>query len=293
MEKISVLLCCMFLCTSCANDSISTYKPNDFGNTFDNLNNLGLITQDEKNIYYFKIDLDNPGLYKCSMKDKNELMISNEIGYYLNIVDNNLYFISDEDNYIYTIDITGNNKSRISSVKSCELFAAYGYLFAIDKFNNNLYRMSMDGTDITLLIDDLITSIYIYETDIYCMAVHDDKTVIYRLAKDGHPDILIEDSNILWFSIYNNKIYYTKSSNELYEFNIGTGEINKLLDIIYRNGCINMNNGFLYFGTTDGIYQMDLQRQNLKKLSTQKVDTLYLINNRIYYLEGDYIFHLQ
>lgn len=132
------------------------------------------------------------------MKDDGEsksYVISSFSGYarsnYYTIVGNKIYYSDGEQGNIYKTNLNGSNKELISNDKDTTyLNVNDGWIYyALRKDNYDLYKIKIDGTERTKLLDGQCRNINIIENWIFFV---DENKDMYRIDTDGSNKTIID-----------------------------------------------------------------------------------------------------
>ncbi len=249
-----------------------------YGNTPTNLIDMGILAQDDENVYY----LD--AYYGINIKNKEtgEVTKTDYSGLSLNASGGSLYFINVKDNSkIYKMTPDGS---------SCEVI-----------YDSSVYYFTTVGNDIYFVSDPLEqegeeTMEPIEEEP----AVEKTTTPLYVLkAGDENPE-LVSETTISFFTIYKNKIYYINyaDNNTLYSMNLSGKGAKKIIDTpIYkldiRNNKIYFTDGTLPENATTNVPKLTLEVANLngrgrKTLIEDAVITSFSVGSEaIYYMDNN------
>lgn len=172
-----------------------------------------------------------------------------------------------------------NNKIDIFSNAANGNYLAYDndFIYCINKIDNKIYKITLDGQNKELLSDVCAERLILYKDKIYFIKIENGKKPkvtdeIYSIDTNGNNlKLVLKSKDILNFNIYNDVIYYNASANEisdsiipyeihnLYSFNFTTNENS----IIYKDICCNVmsvgihpiaiHDNYIYFNAFAGI----------------------------------------
>ncbi|MDF2503573.1 DUF5050 domain-containing protein [Clostridium sp.] len=226
------------------------------GNSPGNLLNEGIIAEKNNWIYYNNSD----GLYKMKSDGQEVANISNDNAKYINIIGNYIYYINiSNGNSIYTMKTDGTSKKKILASFSRGINIVGNWIYYCKSTENGLnfrlYKVNLDGTNDTKIIEDSVVS--------------------------GD------------FSITNNLIYYKTNSDNggeaLYSVKLDGSDKNKILDNVKE---FNVLGNYIYYFTemnNAGLYKMRIDGTNKTKLSDDAIDSLNVTNDNIYYTINQHI----
>lgn len=166
----------------------------DTTSIIDNFNyNTNAIATDGNNIFFSSISTEK-GLYKLDYQKKEITNLTPDSALEIVYYDNNLYYISSNDKYIYSYSIKDKEKKLLSSSKSSNLLIN----------NHSIYYKNLS-----------------------------DNSKLYCLTTNNNNNFRIIDSSVDSFLIHNDEILFSNSNdnNYLYSLNPSTFESKKILDI--------------------------------------------------------------
>jgi len=292
------------------------------GNTPGNISNLGLVAKDRNWIYYrnsnekgklYRIKTDGVGKEEISSKENIE---------YINIVGEDLYFVSvgDEKNptNIYRMDKRGlgvksaiyqysNDKEPINFGNIKDVMVAGNYVYYINDKTGFLYRFKtkyaggryvLDGK-IQKVTKDMVEDVNMYKNYIYYVNVSDYNR-IYRLNTITGENTRLTNFEAKHINIQGNWIYFRNYSDDekLYKIKTDGTQYTKLSDdmafninvsgewIYYKNAS---DNNFLYKIRTDGSGGKEeyitgqIISKSGYKISADRVGNINVIGDWIYF----------
>ena len=160
---------------------MSEEKSNHRGNTMNNLSNKGYVAKQGEWIYYRNIS-DNGCIYKMKEKGSNKVKLTKNLGSYINVVGEWVYYITDEG--IFKVKTDGSEEKKIRDIKDDNELLINTLPRITDSVLMNLLKQ-----DLQLLIDG---SGKVYVNNLNVIG---DK-VYYRVSLDSHFNgFLIEMNN--------------------------------------------------------------------------------------------------
>jgi len=263
--KIFLIILIAILLAACSNGgagspiNMENSKPDNMGNTVENLNNSGEITYDSSNIYYLASDENNmPVVYKSDVAGTNRTILLQEYASCLNAIDGWVYYRDFSRNNIYKISADGGKSQKLADIAAYFMLAYKDRLYIIADYTgggNHLYSMNLDGTDLRCLSNDKVSCIYIYKDGIYLSSSPgiDEKGYFSKMGLDGSNMERIFDNGyaVLWFCVYNDYIYYV-GGHTLYRADIHGNNQSKIADLgEIIPATYNFDNGTFYYSTFD------------------------------------------
>lgn len=254
---------------------------NTVGNTVGNIRNYGYATTQKDWIYYLAPDETGSkvGIFKIKTngKDKQELLMEEWDIISLNVVGDYLYFIVIDSEAVAT-DTTLSDSDEIS----------------LDYVNNKIYKMKIDGTELTILNDnefnDDCYEIYIVKDAIYYIGTDSN---IYKMDLDGNNRSLVSNNKTGYLGITEDYILYnnypegtTEESTDYvtYIMNIDGTDERAVLEG-ERLYSVNIKDGYIYYTNSD--------KQICRiKIGGTEEELLYDITAYNMNLSGNYIYYL-
>lgn len=158
-------------------------------NEIGNISNMGLAASGEEGIFYNKYE---EGIVK--VKGFEEFQITNETAYSINVIGDDIYYLS-----------------------------------IGDTSNINIRRVKSNGSELTTIktIKTSISKIYVVDNYIY-YATNENEDGIAKLTLDGKEEKIITNSEIKDFQVINNMIYFSNSVGNLYKMTTNGTELEKI-----------------------------------------------------------------
>ena len=270
-------------------------------NTIGNLKNLGFSASNGKDIFYVGYKQGaTDGIYK--IQGKNKVKISDDYGYYLNLVGNDIYYIDAIDNNIMKMATNGKDKQIIiENVDVALMTVKNGYIYYFD--NSYFYRVKTNGENKQRISNKTLDNYQIIENAIYYSYLEDGNYSIYKMDLDGENNKKIQTECGKEFCVISKSIYYIYEKNEssittheLYKMSTKGENKNKLADIsgLLDLSTINFSRNGIYYAKRDGIRGLGIYKLELNGKSETKIidvkgySTKINVNgNSIYYPDTD------
>ena len=247
-----------------------------YGNTPSNLMQMGIIAQDDENVYYldayYGISVQNKA---TGQKTKTEFS-----GLCLNASGGSLYFINVEDNYkIYKMAPDGSK---------CEAV-----------YDSPVYYFTTVGNDIYFISDKIEQNDENKEEDTLSEK-EKTETPLYVLKEGEKEPTFVSDVTMSTFTIYKNKIYYVDYSDNssLYSMSLSGKGAKKIIKTpVYnfdiKNNKIYFTDGTVPSDTSTGIPKLTLEVANLNGrgrktlVENAVVKSFNIANDAIYYMDNN------
>lgn len=292
-----IIVLSTILISSCNSTTENLNRPNNMGNTIENLVGAGLIAEDNDSLYYVIESTPNHNsLQKHNIRTNQIQKISNEQCRYLNISENWIYYVNSLNNQIYKIDRYGNNNQKISD-KKVNFLAVHDnklYYILMKEDGNALYCMDSDGTNVQELTHQSVRSIYFYQDKVFYIASDvGGKFGIYSMNLNGdNRQRLLVDHDISWFCVYNEHIYYVVSLQAIKKFDCTSYHTDILDEGPFDQQSLNMSNGTLYYRNlmTQAFIRLDLNTEKQKVSYNIKFSNIFIAHNKIYHYEDNELY---
>lgn len=213
--------------------------------TAGNSTNKGLAIETKDKIYYS----DGVDLWSISRDGTSKSMLKQE-AYPVNlqILEDEIYYINEEDHHIYRINTDGTKDHKISDDKAYSINIYNRRLYFMDRYNQ-LYMtsMSLDGTDKQVIKEIVANDMMIYNDYIYYITRTGN---ICKMRIDGANDRVLKTGTIQ-YDVSKTGIYFT------YDPRIG-----------YK---------------PKGLYHLDFENNNETQLLSETPYSFNVYKNRIYY----------
>lgn len=193
----------------------------EYGNTYGNLRNKGLVASKGSQIYYVAFDEGNvDGIYKAKKNGKGKAeKISSEYGYYLNISGNYIYYVSEENSQLIKEKLNGEKNQVIAeNVSSEPIVVVDNWIYYFE--GTNLYKIKTNGKNRTQLSNKAIENYQVVGKEIYYSYESNGKYVIAKMNLSGRDITKIDEEAGREFFVKGNKIYFIneKYDMENYEY---------------------------------------------------------------------------
>ncbi|MDQ2086566.1 DUF5050 domain-containing protein [Herbivorax sp. ANBcel31] len=194
------------------------------------------------------------------------------------------------------------NNFRLSRMSACSSINMIEYgdklFFENFKDNSRLYKMDLDGSNLTKLTSHSVSSFIIYEdvlyyTNGYFDDKEDRKIVISEL--DGSIKKVFEDIDISRISFVLDEWIYYITDEGLYRINEIDSNIEKINNLSVHTFL--SHDKKLYFSsyTEDsvGLFSSDLDGQNAKQIFSQNIPVFKVYNNKVFFSNYNYNYNLR
>jgi len=267
---------------------------NTIGNTGGNIINKGLAAQQGKWVYFNCDGLCTAMLdMKTGWKKLTDGYPEN-----INVIGDWIYFT--EGNILYKIKTDGTDKSQITDSRINYLTATSQYLFYLD-FQENFFRINLDGSNETKLCDDLCQSFYIDNDWIYFGTYNTqvrNQLETFKMKLDGSNISKVQKDILYTFLVNTDILYYTYyKPTKLVRFN----QKDKNSITLNNNYIISSNLSKDYFFYIDNTFKLYKISHNgtahsliydLQKLNVSAETHLITIQDYILYYSQQYIYKI-
>lgn len=158
------------------------------------------------------------------------------------------------------------------------------YFIDGDSYKGQMYRIKTDGSDEQLLDDSENTCMSVVNGKIYYASMQATSGATFKCDLDGKNKVQIHDEDIRNITVYGSWIYYVGGMNRLYRMTLD-GQNRTLLP----NGTdvYQISDGKIYY-YSDGLYVMDMDGSNSKKISDAKTNKFCISGNYAYYFANEF-----
>jgi len=228
-------------------DSLMSSTERIYGNTQVNNMNKGILVEDDDYIYYSVKDYrDSYYIFKKSKQNDEVTELTSAQATYLNIYNNDIYYINESEHSIFKMNKDGNNRTRVmDNVKAMYIVNNYIYYIQGKSFHEELYRFNIETKKTEKITNTTISEFTINENYIYY--INDDNKQLYRANLLGMNEECIFTDKVEHICIADNKIYVsnTTDGNAIYELSLDGKENKKVLAMdksLTTNSYIIVNN---------------------------------------------------
>jgi len=177
------LLC--FLCFTTGIARCSTNPSSaDYGNTNGNINNGGCLVGNDSYIFFVNSTQEN-GITRMDLDGSNPICVSPNNVHWMNLYKYQLYFIQDNDQCMYKMNLDGSSCTKISTIKAKQMTLAYDWIFFLNVDDESkIYKIKADGTESTEVSEEGAQQINIVDHHIYYLQPN-NQFYLYEMSLDG------------------------------------------------------------------------------------------------------------
>lgn len=255
-----------------------------------NISNMGLAASSDEGVFYNKYE---DGIVK--VKGTEEFQITNETAYSINILGNDIYYLSVGDNNSIAIKKVKTNGNELTTIKTINTSISKIYIddsyiyYATNNSNYGIAKMNLDGTDERVIISNEIRDFEVVEGNIYYTSKTGDiyvattnGTEIHRITPQG---ISIKEFQVKDEWIY----YYDEDNSSLCRLKID-GTNNQVFSQYVNSNIYNTAKDRIYFFDEQNkmIASINYNGENYKEvtgISTNKTK-INVVGDTIYYLDA-------
>lgn len=251
------------------------------GNTMSNIRNWGYCASNDK---YICCTYNNDHLLIYNNKDKILKEIEFNSIYFLNVVDDWVYFTDGFPGKVYRYSIYDDFTQCISNKKVCYLIVINNNIYAKYSHNNQgmICKMNLDGTRFKTVVKNVGEDFDIYNDMIY-YSNSDDNGYIYRCNLNGENNEKYLEYNAVEIELYNDKIYFIDSGKQFFY----SAEVNSKNTVYMCKGIVAnyniFNNGIILY-MNNSLYKSDFKLDNIEKLSDGKFCNINVFGNKVMYI---------
>ena len=255
---------------------------------YGNLSNMGLATFDDGNVYYNRYE---KGIVKY--KGNKEYLITDETAYSINVVGNDIYYLTVSDNNsidIKTVKTNGDSLRKIKSIYTSvsKIYVQDGYIYyATNKDIDGIARINIETNEETIITTANIQDFQVLEDTIYFT---DNINHIYKMALAGvEVKRISEDLRVKQFQILGKWIYFLDEDNGTLNKVRLDGTDKAVVTDKIKNNNYNVTSKKIYFFDAENkkICSINLKGNDFKELVTIKANNtkINIADDNIYYLD--------
>ena len=255
-----------------------------------NISNMGLAASNDEGVFYNKYE---DGIVK--VKAGVESQITNETAYAINLLGNDIYYLSVADNSNIAIKKVKTNGSEPLTIKTINTSISKIYVeldsifYATNDNNPGIAKMNLDGTNERVIISNEIKDFEVVENKIYYTSKTGD---LYVSSTNGTEiqRITPKAVSIKEFQVKDDWIYYyDEEKNCLNRLKID-GTSNGVFSQYVNSNIYNIAKDRIYFFDEENkkISSINYKGENYKELasvSTNKTK-INVVGDTIYYLDA-------
>ncbi|NLI89255.1 MAG: DUF5050 domain-containing protein [Epulopiscium sp.] len=266
-------------------EEMVTLSNNDIlpNNSTSNITNKGLAIEEGDKIYYS----DETNLWSISTDGRDKTLLLEE-AYPINIqiIGDEIYYISQETHHIYKVNKDGSENRPISKDKAYSLNIYNGKLYFMDRYNK-LYitSMSLDGKNKEVIKEVVANDMMIYEGYIYYITKEGE---LGRVKTDGSEGQIVE-SHVMKFDVSEQGLYYTYDPSQEEKpqglFCLDFTDLTSTQILTETPYSFNVHQGLIYYNhpTNYNLYSMSVNGDNKTKIIGSNVTNINIAGGYIYY----------
>lgn len=255
-----------------------------------NLANMGLAASNDEGTFYNKYE---EGIVK--VKGLEESKITNETAYSINLLGDDIYYLSVGDTSDISIKKVKTNGSGMTTIKSIHTSISKIYIdneniyYATNDNNGGIAKLNLDGSDERTIISSEIRDFEVVDGKIYFSNRTGDLFVSTTNGIETQK-ITPEGTSIKEFQVKEEWIYYyNEEENALYRVKVD-GTSNGLFSQYVKSNIYNVSKDRIYFfdEETRKISSINFNGDNYKEIvgvSTNKTK-INVVGDTIYYLDA-------
>lgn len=165
---------------------------------------------------------------------------------YLNYYDDSIFYLNQDDSFIYRIDLNGENRQILHKGKCKSMFIYNNNIYFTESINSELTlcSMSLDGKQNHEICKVGSASFNIYNNAIYYWVNHS----IHAIEISTEDDKILINSASEKFQVYEGTIYVLNDNNQLLRYS-GYEKCEVILNA--TGGNFNIYEGYIYFVMPD------------------------------------------
>ena len=258
-------------------------------NELGNISNMGLAASGEDSIFYNKYE---KGIVK--VKGFEEFQITNDTAYSINVVGDDIYYLSIGDTSNINIKKVKSNGSGLEIIKTIKtsiskIYVVGNYIYyATNENQDGIAKLALDGSKETIITSSEIRDFEVIDNTIYFTNTVGN---MYKMNTSGTElEKINTEYDIKYFQVKDNWIYYFNEENKnLCKAKID-GEETTVVSEYVNSDTYNITQDKIYFFDAEAkkIASVNLNGQNYKEIvsiSTNKTK-INVVGDMIYYLDA-------
>lgn len=288
-KKIIAIIIAVILIVSIVITIFAIFGKKNINGELGNLSNMGLAASGDDAVFYNKYE---DGIVK--VKGFEEFQITNETAYGINVIGDDIYFLSvgDTSNIaIKKVKTNGNELKTIKTVKTSisKIYVVDNYIYyATNELQNGIAKMKLDGTEERVITASDIADFEVIDGKIY---FSNKMGIMYKMNTDGAELQKIElNNNISNFQIKDNYIYYFNEDNKNLCRVKDDGTDASVVSEYVNSSTFNITKNKIYFFDKEAkkIASVNLNGGNYQEIVSVSTNNtkINVIDDTIYYLDA-------
>ena len=288
-KKVIAIIVAVILIISIIITMFAIFGKRKLNGELGNISNMGLAASGDGAIFYNKYE---DGIVK--VKGFEEFQITNETAYGINVVGEDVYFLSvgDTSNInIKRVKTNGNELKTIKTVKTSisKIYVVDNYIYyATNETQDGIAKLTLDGTQETIITASEIQDFEVIDGKIY---FSDKMGNMYKMNMNGGELEKIEiDYNVKEFQIKDDYIYYFNEANRNLCRVKDDGSNNEVVSEYVNSATFNITDNKIYFFDKEAkkIASVNLNGGNYKEIVSISTNNtkINVIDDTIYYLDA-------
>lgn len=290
-KKIIAIIIAVILIVSIVITIIAISGKRKINGELGNISNMGLAASGDGAVFYNKYE---EGIVK--VKGFEEFQITNETAYGINVVGDDVYFLSvgDTSNIaIKKVKTNGNELKTIKAVKTSisKIYVLDNYIYyATNEMQDGIAKMKLDGTEERIITASEISDFEVIDGKIY---FSNKSGVMYKMNIEGAELQKIElDNSINNFQIKDNYIYYFNEDNKNLCRVKDDGTDESVVSEYVNSSTFNITKNKIYFFDKEAkkIASVNLNGGNYQEIVSVSTNNtkINVIDDTIYYLDASH-----
>ena len=258
-------------------------------NELGNISNMGLAASGENMTFYNKYE---EGIVK--VKGLEEFQITNETAYSINVVGDDIYYLSIGDSSNINIRKVSSNGSGLATIKTIKtsiskIYVVGNYIFYASNANQDgIAKLTLDGKEETIITSSEIQDFEVVDNMIYFTNKVGN---MYRMTINGTElERIKTEYDIKEFQVKDEWIYYFNEDNQSLCKVTLTGENPTVVSEYINSNTYNITGNKIYFfnAKEKKIASVNLNGQNYQEIveiSTNRTK-INVVGDMMYYLDA-------
>lgn len=288
-KKIIAIVVAVILVISIIVTGFALFGKRKMNGELGNLSNMGLASSGDGAVFYNKYE---DGIVK--VKGFDEFQITDETAYGINVIGEDVYYlsVSDPSNIaIKKVKTNGNELRTIKNVKTSisKIYVADGFIYyATNDTQAGIAKLSVDGSKETVITASEIADFEVIDGKIY---FSNKMGVMYKMNTNGSELTKIElDFTIKEFQVKDDYIYYFDEAEKHLCKVKDDGTDNKVVSEYVNSATFNITKNKIYFFDKENkkIARIDMNGGNYKEIVSVSTNNtkINVIDDTIYYLDA-------
>ncbi|MCK5848373.1 MAG: DUF5050 domain-containing protein [Caldisericia bacterium] len=163
----TIVLLSLFFISSALIGCNSSSSSIDYGNVNGNISNGGCMVGNKEYVFFIN-PKKNHGITRMKQDGTGIVQISPNDCHWMNLYENKIYYIQDNDQCIYRMNLDGSSCNIVSITKAYHMIVAHNTIYFLNpEDDNSIYSMNLDGKKETKLTENEAEGLNVVQDQIY------------------------------------------------------------------------------------------------------------------------------